>query len=136
MRARSNQAQGFTLVELMVTLTVGLILMLVGIPLFTTTTQNNRVAAASNTLVAHLNLARNEAVKRGVPVTACASTDGATCATLNDWNQGLIVFVDGGTAGSVDGTDQILRVGDGSGDVTLTGSTAFVRYLADGTLSP
>jgi type IV fimbrial biogenesis protein FimT len=120
----------------MITLTVGLILMLVGVPLFTTTTQNNRVAAASNTLVAHLNLARNEAVKRGVPVTACASTDGATCATLNDWNAGLIVFVDGGTAGSVDGTDQILRVGGGSGDVTLTGSSAFVRYLADGTLSP
>ena len=31
---------------------------------------------------------------------------------------------------------QVLRVGDGAANVTLTSSTAFIRYLADGTLDP
>ncbi len=86
--------KGFTLIELMVTLAVAAILLTVGVPSFRATVENNRLTTAANELVSALNLARSEAIKRGVRVTVCKSADGATCTTSGDWEQGWIVFVD------------------------------------------
>ncbi len=87
-------AKGFTLIELMVTVAVAAILLTVGVPSFRATVENNRLTAAANELVGALNLARSEAIKRGVRVTVCKSADGATCTTSSDWEKGWIVFVD------------------------------------------
>lgn len=81
--------QGFTLVELMITVTVLTILITVGIPSFQSIMQNSRSAALANGLATAINLARSEAVKRNGAVTVCASSDAATCTGA--WTQGWIV---------------------------------------------
>ena len=65
---------GFTLVELMVTLTVLAILVGVALPSFRDMILNNRRTAIVNDLVSSLLLARSEAIKRGQPVSVCASS--------------------------------------------------------------
>jgi type IV fimbrial biogenesis protein FimT len=86
-----NNQQGFTLIELMVTVAISAILLGIGVPSFRAMIQNNRIDAASNDLVSGLQLARSEAIKRGIPVVLCASSDQATCAATPVWTTGWVV---------------------------------------------
>jgi type IV fimbrial biogenesis protein FimT len=117
-----KRTRGFTLIELMVTLTVATILVTVAIPGFRTIIQNNRATTQSNNLLTAMTLARSEAIKRGIRVSVCSSSDQATCAGSTDWATGWIVFTDDtGTAGTLDGTDVLIRVWDApKGTPTLT----------------
>lgn len=80
---------GFTLVELMITLTIAGILLTVGVPSFQSMIRNNRTATNANNLVTALNLARSEAIKRGVQVVVQRKG-----AISRNWDSGWEVFTD------------------------------------------
>ncbi len=84
--------RGFTLIELVVTLSVAAILATIAVPNFETAIQNNRQVAQINALVEALSLARSTAVKEGgsSTVTVCAGTS-MSCTDTN-WADGWIVF--------------------------------------------
>lgn len=92
-----KNAYGFTLVELMITILLAAIVLTLGIPSFNQTIRTNRVATQVNELVTALNLARSEAIHRGLGVTVCASADQATCSGSKDWRTGWIVITDDNT---------------------------------------
>lgn len=92
---RRRRAAGFTLLELLVTLTVAAVLLTVAVPSFRSFTQNSRATAHTNELVTALTLGRNEATRRGRPINVCSSTDGATCSGATDWSDGWIVLAPG-----------------------------------------
>jgi len=106
---------GFTLIELMFTIVVLAVLLGIGVPNFRDFIRNSRMTAAANDLLADLNLARSEAVKRRVAVTLCKSDDGTTCdgddaTPFRRW----IVFVDDANAATVD----LANDGDGTRIIT------------------
>jgi type IV fimbrial biogenesis protein FimT len=88
--------RGFTLVELMVTVALVALLMAIGVPTFRDVSLGSRLTAAANNVLASVQLARSEAIKRNLSVTLCASADGATCAGGGGWEQGWIVLDSGG----------------------------------------
>ena len=90
--ATRHGSRGFSLLELMMTLTVAAILFGVGIPSFVDMVRNNRVAANINELSTAFAIARSEAIRRGANVTVCRSSDDATCGA--SWADGWIIFVD------------------------------------------
>ena len=103
--------QGFTLVELLITILVATLLLALAIPAFHSFVENNRIAASTNLLVSSLNVARSEAVHLRQPVTICSSADLATCANSASWETGWIVFSDLTGNGTFDpATDTVLRV--------------------------
>ena len=123
-----KQHSGFTLIELMITLALVAILATVGVPSFTNFIANNRLTVQANELVSALNLARSESVKRNTRVTVCRSANGTACG--GTWNNGWIAFVDSGTVGSVDGTDEVLRVwNSGGSSATLTADPTTVNAV-------
>ena len=65
--------RGFTLIELMVTLTVLAIVLSLAAPSFASLLASNRMATQTNELIGALNLARSEAVRRSQPVTLLAA---------------------------------------------------------------
>jgi type IV fimbrial biogenesis protein FimT len=135
---------GFTLTELMVTITISAILLAVAVPSFKDMINNNRISAQTNELVSDLTLARSEAVKRGIAVTLCISTDRASCTGGTNWGPGRILFVDSNRDGVVSASgstpaDLILRAREPmSGTSTLVSTNfanaAYITYLPSGAL--
>ncbi len=64
-----RKSSGFTLIELLVTIAVLAIILAFAAPSFVNLIENNRVTTQANTLLAAMNLARSEAVKRGLPMS-------------------------------------------------------------------
>jgi len=110
--AAMNKLSGFTLVEMLMTVAVGAILLVIGIPSFRYVTNSNRIAAEINGLLGDMQFARSEAVKEGIPVTVCVSTNSTACDGVNvtTWQNGWIVFSDANGDAAVNGNDVILRV--------------------------
>jgi type IV fimbrial biogenesis protein FimT len=131
---------GMTLVELMVALAVAIVLMAIGIPAFQNLQITNRAAAQVNGFVTALNLARAEAVGRGVPVSVCAKSTETDCDAGGNWLNGWLVFTDPAGAGACDNCDPADASGDevvrsfGAplGQVGFTGAPAFFRFNSRG----
>ena len=131
-----RKSQGFTLIELMVTLAVAGILLAIAAPNYQQFVLDARMTAQADEFLTMLNFARSEAIKRGARVTLCKSNNGAGCVTTGGWGQGWLVFADGGTTGTGEGTDTILRVHGvlelGSALVGNTAVANVVTYRPDG----
>ena len=88
-----DRTTGFTLIELMVAVSVAAILTAVAIPAFSNFMMNDRDSSQINALSSSFNYARSEAVKRNTPVgvQVCPSTDRLTCNAAAPWSSGWIV---------------------------------------------
>lgn len=123
------QTRGLTLIELLMAMAIAAILAALAVPALADLIARNRMAASVNSLLAHLQLARSEAVKRGVRVQACPSTDGETCTGGQDWHWGYVVTLDGADPAAV------LRHGAGPspGAVRIRSNRYRITYQPDGT---
>ncbi len=85
---------GFTLIELMMGLLLVAVLITFGAGSLKPLWQKYQLQAQAEDLLSSLLLARGEALKRGVRVTACVSKDGTHCQITGGWEQGWLVFED------------------------------------------
>ena len=104
----ARRANGFSLIELMMALAIAAILLGLAVPQFSQLVQRNRLATATNDMLALMASLRSEALRRGHVVTACVSTDGATCAATGSWHDGWISFADRDANGARDATESLI----------------------------
>lgn len=127
---------GFSLIELMIAISVLAILISVAVPSLRTAVQNNRISAQANELVTAFHLARSEALKRNQPVVVCASSDGETCQ--GTWTDGWIVAEDNAPPGAAAPTlARVIRVWpapEGGAEIaeTTDDSVTVFRFLPRG----
>ncbi len=107
--AQARAARGFTLVELAITVVVLSVLMAMAAPLFTGMSNGNRLTSNANEIVAAMQIARSEAVRRNAPTFFCQSTNGTTCSNVSPW-QGWLVYADADRDNVAD-ADEIVRSG-------------------------
>lgn len=100
----SRSAAGFTLIELMVVIAILAIVLSIGVPSFTNMVKNNRLTSAANDMVAMLQFARSEAVRRGRNVQVSAVS--------GDVEQGLMVWFDDNGNGSYDTGEELRKLSD------------------------
>ena len=77
-RSLPDSQSGFTLIELIITITIFGILLAIAIPNLTSLVRNQRVKTAAGDVYASLVFARSEAIKRNANVGICTSGDWAT----------------------------------------------------------
>jgi len=127
----TKKPAGLTLIELLVVIAIVAILTAAALPSFTSTTQRFRALGEINAFVGDLQYARSEAIRQGVPVTICASTNGSSCSSANVWQTGWIVASTPAGGGAL----SILRIQRAwtSTDTFITNdNTTSVTYTHDG----
>lgn len=132
---RHRHSEGFTLLELVVTIAVAAVLLTVALPSFSGLLRTNRVTSTSNSLLAAVNLARAEALKSNRGGGICASTDGAACSpTGDDWVSGWIVWADLNNNGALDlaPVDERVRVEGRQRQLTISADEPDVVFSARG----
>ena len=105
--------KGFTLIELIITMTVVGILAVIAVPSYQGLVESSRLTTATNDFMGDISFVRVEAMKRGAStqVGVCASSDGASCTTgSTTWASGWIIFVDADVSGTYNTGDTILKV--------------------------
>lgn len=130
-------SQGFTVVELMITLLITGILFLVALPSFSNMLAKNEQTAQIYTLFHHHQLARTEAIKSNRNVLLCKSSDGLKCTSNSKWSDGWIIFSDTDNDKKISDNETVIYVQD-----TLPqklslkykgfGSHHYVRYFPNG----
>jgi type IV fimbrial biogenesis protein FimT len=126
--------RGFTLIELMVTLTLVAILSMLAVPSFNQIIQSTRLSSTTNELYTSFVQAKSEAVRRGKRVTVCASADGTTCSgNVAGWNTGWITFVDSTRTGtlSLDPGEDVIAIGQAVSESLSISGASFFSFSAD-----
>jgi len=112
---------GFTLIELVIALSIAAILVSIAVPSFSDMIQNNRLTSQTNQFIAALTYARSEAIKRSAAIDVTATSP----SSANEWGSGLSVQVNGGAV------LKVFSALDGS-TLNSTGNNSAFQYLANG----
>ncbi len=98
-------AQGFTVIELLIVISIAAILAAVAIPSFRETLRTTRQSSALSLLITDLNQARGEAIKRNTRTLICVrNTAGTGCGAGTDWRAGWVVCTDANADDACDAT--------------------------------
>ncbi|MCH1924384.1 GspH/FimT family pseudopilin [Shewanella sp. C32] len=100
---------GFTLVELMVTIAVAAILLTVGVPSLKSLYDAYRGNSEISRIQQALSFARNQAISYGAPVAVCPNNNGTSCGS--DWQSGLLIYAT--TTADTATVSKVLKVVEG-----------------------
>lgn len=124
---------GFTLIEAIATLAILALALTLGLPAFSQTAQNYRVATALHLASTDLALARSTAIMRSTPIVVCPRI-GYRCRSDRNWSHGWMVFTDVDGNRQPDTPADIIRITDPPRHTALRidSTRTFVRYQRDG----
>ncbi|NPC56710.1 GspH/FimT family pseudopilin [Caenimonas soli] len=126
-----RRVRGFTLIEMLIVLTIAGILSGVAFPSLAAVVDSIRMRSIANEFLSSMHLARAEAIKRNGRVALCKSMDGNVCAATGDWGQGWIVFHDADNDGAAEIGEQVIqRVQALPAGFRLSGNHLLSRYIS------
>ena len=105
----SMRRSGFSLIELMVVIAVAAILLGTGVPFVKNLVHGQRLTTAVNEFFTSMNLARAEAIRRGVRIDMVPSSDSG------EWEKGWVIFVDEDNDQRADSGEEKIFVHDAVG---------------------
>ncbi len=129
--------QGFTLIEILVVISIVAIAAMLAGPDLSALIKSNRIAGTINAVNADIKFAKAEAIKRGAAVTLCASSDQATCSVSSNLANGWIVFSDPNGNQAVDEGEAVIKVQDklkGNDSVVLSDDQSAISFSRSGFL--
>jgi type IV fimbrial biogenesis protein FimT len=100
---------GFTLLELLTTITIIAVLASIAIPTFRSVRDSNAMATSVNLFLTQLHLARSSAVTRERRITLCPASDPQTCNNDHTaWREGYLIFQDSNKNRQRDSDEQLI----------------------------
>jgi type IV fimbrial biogenesis protein FimT len=135
-----RHARGFTMLELMVVMSLVAIMLAIAAPGMINFVRVNRMSTAARQVDADVILARREAIKRNQRVLVCpvGSVANKCGSGTSTWASGWLVCYDVDQDGDCDDTvtgnpNPIRKHGAIDGTLTLTGPAGVLRFNANGT---
>lgn len=89
---RCDSYSGFSLIELIVVIAIVSIVLAIASPNYSIFINREKVAALSDDFSLALSVVRSNAIKSGMPVFLCASSDNESCG--GQWEEGWLAFRD------------------------------------------
>ena len=138
-----EKSRGFTLIEVMITISIVAILVSLAAPSFKSLIQSSAMTSTVNSFLSDLRFARSEAIRRGGGVVMCRSDNPEdptpTCGTGSTvgWESGWIIFHDLDGDAAKGSTEPLLR---GQGRITAVntiseaGAATKFQFTATGQL--
>ena len=124
-------APGFTLIELLIGICLLCLVYALAGPAYARWLASRQLANHAEFLAESLNLARSEAVKRGVRVNLCKTIDRQQCADTGGWESGWIMFVDANRSGDIDAPEDIIHIeGPPGNDITVRANQPLADYVS------
>lgn len=114
--------RGFSLYELLLTLSLIAVLAGLALPSFGAIAARSRMSAEINALFHAVHLARKESIMRRRTVSICAAAGGSACSGSRDWTTGWIMFenLDGDGPPQRDSGEPLLQVHQPNPAVRIT----------------
>lgn len=106
-RLNNLAIQGFTLLELLITLSIISILIVVVTPSFTASSAKANASAVIQTLSGLVRTARNHAIYHQQTTIMCPSKDGIKCHQT--WQDGALIFQDSNANKRLDPSEPVIR---------------------------
>jgi type IV fimbrial biogenesis protein FimT len=130
-RAATCRGSGWTLVELLIALTIAALLVGLASPHYHAWIADYELMNHARQLAGAMNIARAEAVKRGSRVGLCKSPDRRLCTSGGGWEQGFIMYADVDRDGRVDTGEVPLRAdGLAPPGITVRGNRPVADYVS------
>ena len=126
------QPYGYTLIELLITLSIVSIFSLNVFPNLSALLAQQRSAVLTNNLAGALAYARSEAITKHTTVLTCQSNNGSECNRSGNWHNGWIIFIDKNRNKQRDPDESLLRVyaAENNGtQATFRGSAGIRHYM-------
>lgn len=122
-----RRSDGFSLIELMVAITVFAILTALAVPSLSDFMKRNTVTNQTNDFLGAIRFARSTAITRGTMVSICASSTSSNtnpvCASTNTFNTGWLIYTTTKAGDAYKTTDELLRVGQDLPAASIQGAT-------------
>jgi type IV fimbrial biogenesis protein FimT len=131
----ARRVEGFSLVEMLTTVSILVILLAIASPGLASLISANSLSSAQGELAAAIMLARGEAIRRGTQVGLIATNPAAGA----EFNGGWTVFVDANGNGALDAGEVIVRVQPAfraDMRVTSSGGQTVLAFNGRGFLTP
>ncbi len=129
---RRRRACGFSLIELLIGLTIVGLLVLAAGPSYRNFIAAQQLANHAYFLASMLHQARSEAIKSGYRVNLCKTRDRQQCADDGaGWEQGWILFIDENQDGEISGGEPVIRAeGPAGNGITVRGNRPVADYVS------
>lgn len=131
--------RGFTLIELMVAITVAAVLASAAVPSFASLIARNKVTTQTNAILESLYLARSYAIVKQRNVHVChlnAETNSSCSEDRNyksKWSHGWLVFADNNGDRNFDDKDELLQIVEMPDSVNIVfNQRGRLRFFPDG----
>ena len=128
---RRGSHRGVTLVGLLTALALAALLLRFALPAYEDWIASVRVMQEAQPLAASLNLARSEAIKRGVRVNLCKSANGVQCTPGSLWHGGWIMHADADASGQLEAASDLIRARESvEPGVTVSANRPLADYVS------
>lgn len=130
--------RGFTLIELMVTVSILATLSAVAIPSFASILAKSKVQTMASSLHTTLNMARNHAITSQAVVMVCQASDSTLSKCVDqhpsneNWKHGWLIYQDDNSNNKFDHQDQLLRVFENGNMAVVFNQRGRLRFFPDG----
>jgi type IV fimbrial biogenesis protein FimT len=135
-RHHFSNAQGLTLLELMISLVVLATILTLGVLAFSSLAARSQQTAEINRFVRSLQLTRSYAIKSGYDHVLCPSNDFINCLEGTTWERGYLLFEDRNADRLRNPGEKLLHVTQPAGKIGIamhsTSGRQLVIYRPDG----
>lgn len=130
-----GQHQGFTALELIITMAIIAILLTMGVPAFQNYGWNLRMKTAMDMLQTDLKLARGHAISHNSKAVICPADDENGCSGKPAWQNGWMVFTDINGDRNKQASEPLLKYSGALARLNINSSSSrtYLRFFPNGT---